>query len=719
MKSRLLGSAFAGLTVMAAPGLAQVGPSVTTDASGVEEIIVTAERREQRLQDVPISIVALSTRDLDNKGIDDLTDLRSEVPALHITPHPNSASTARIFLRGIGNNDDQVTQDPSVGIYLDGVYVARSQGLAMEVAELERIEVLRGPQGSLYGRNATGGAINFITKAPVLGEWSAEQRLTYGNYDLFRLRTRVNVPIGETAAVELAYLRSQKDGFVANRGTGVARFGDQRRDAYRAALRWQPTDAIDIRYGYDRSDLGDTPAFIAAVPFYPLEADRPTAGSPTVSGLRRNDIGSQGHNLTASWEASDWLTLRSISGYRKLSNETNQNYLSGVRGPFPLFVTAFDSDQEQVSEEMQLVGATADKRLEYVVGLYYFDESARSFDSTTVPGRPRSERNVTIDNRAYAAFGQATYTPPIAGDRLHLTFGARWSRDERKATLQDAVVPAVGAPTLRPPGAGDNSFENFSPSGVVRYDLSDNTNVYAKVVTGYKTGGYNVRASSVQRFNEGFGDETLVSYELGFKSTALDGRLRANAAVFKANYDDIQVNIQSDPADITRTDVLNAGKATIKGAELDVTAVPTDGLTLTLGYGYLDAGYDKIIDAAGRNVADRFTYVQAPRHTVTTSLEYVFPPTPIGTVSAFAGYSFQDKKFSSSTDRRYIVGDYGLLNARLTLSDIQAAGGEWSVALFGRNLTDKEYYIDHFNAGLPGAFFGEPRTYGAELMVRF
>ena len=151
----------------------------------LEEIIVTAQKRAESLQDTPISIAAVSARDLENNGINDLTDLQSEVPNLQVTPHPNSATTAKIFLRGVGNNDDQVTQDPSVAVYLDGVYVARNQGLAMEVAELERIEVLRGPQGSLYGRNATGGAINFITRAPQLGAFEAEQKLSFGNYDQF------------------------------------------------------------------------------------------------------------------------------------------------------------------------------------------------------------------------------------------------------------------------------------------------------------------------------------------------------------------------------------------------------------------------------------------------------------------------------------------------------------------------------------------------------
>lgn len=192
--------------------LAQISATTSTSEQGqrVEEIIVTAQKREESLQDTPISIAALSSRALENKGINDVTDLRSAVPGLQVTPHPNSSVTARVFIRGVGNNDDQLTADPSVAVYLDGVYVARSQGLASDLANIERIEVLRGPQGPLYGRNATGGAINYITKVPELGKFGGAQTFMLGNYNQFRSRTRLNVPIGDTLAVELGYLHAKK-----------------------------------------------------------------------------------------------------------------------------------------------------------------------------------------------------------------------------------------------------------------------------------------------------------------------------------------------------------------------------------------------------------------------------------------------------------------------------------------------------------------------------
>ena len=211
--------------------MAWSAPAMAQDDSGLEEIVVTAQRKSESVQDTPISIMAFSSTALENKSITGLSDLQTQVPNLQLTPFPNNATSPRIYIRGIGNNSDQLTQDPSVAVYVDGVYMARSQGLATEVADLERIEVLRGPQGSLYGRNAAGGAINFITAAPKLGEWGAKQSLTLGNLDHFRTRTMINIPLGDTVAAQLSYFRSQRNGVTRNIGNGVDSFGDQDRTA--------------------------------------------------------------------------------------------------------------------------------------------------------------------------------------------------------------------------------------------------------------------------------------------------------------------------------------------------------------------------------------------------------------------------------------------------------------------------------------------------------
>jgi iron complex outermembrane receptor protein len=701
-----------------------LGPIGTVAAAALEEVVVTAQKREESSQSTPVSLAALGALELENKGINGLFDLRATVPSLQLIMHPNSAATTRIFLRGIGNNDDQITQDPSVAVYLDGVYMARSQGLAMDVADIERVEVLRGPQGSLYGRNATGGAVNFITKAPRPGEWGFQQTLTVGNRNLLRSRTQGNVPLGDSAALQLSYLRAEKDGFVKNLGTGVDRFGDQDRDAYRLAGLWEPADGFSIRYSYDRSNIDDTPAFLNAVPPYPQQGRRRTQGSPDVRDLQRNDIVAKGHNLQLSWDLADHLVLKSITGYRELDNETYQDYNTGVYAPAPILLIYFDSEQKQFTQELQLIGDAFDSRLEYVAGFFYMDESADSYDYTksmSLPGG-RIDRDVTIDNKAYALYTQGTYTPALLDDRLHVTLGGRVSRDERKATLLN-TTHLLNAGTTPPsytvipgvPGSGDESFDNFSPSLIVGYDLADDINVYGKVVKGYKTGGFNVRASSTARFSEGFDEENLISYELGMKSEWWQHRLRFNAAVFHAAYDDIQINVQSDPNVPTITDVLNAGKATIDGAELDLTVRPVDSLTATLNYAYLDADFDEVKNAAGVDVRGGYRFVQAPLHTYNVNLQYDFPATPIGLFSVLVDYAWQSEKYNSPNGRGYRTDDYGLLNARLNLADIPVGEGQLRAGLWGRNMEDKEYYVDFFNGGTPSAVFGEPRSYGIDV----
>jgi iron complex outermembrane receptor protein len=709
------------------------------DNLALEEVVVTAQKREESIQKTPISLAAFSETDLENKGISNLVDLRSEVPNLQMTPHPNSTATTRVFMRGIGNNDDQVTQDPSVAVYMDGIYVARSQGLAADVADIERVEVLRGPQGSLYGRNATGGAINFITKAPEIGEFGFKQAFTLGNDNQFRSRTQADLPLGDTAALELSYLKSSKDGYVKNPGTGVSRWGDQDRYAYRAALHWQPTDDIDVRYSYDKSQIDDTPGLIVYSPSFPAMAKRPTSGSPFVRDLHANDVTSQGHHVIASWEVNDSLTVKSITGYRKLDNYTNQNYLTdaltGTGNPLatlfagkPVFVTEFDSQQHQFSEELQAAGDALDSRLEYVAGLYYFSEKADSYDTTSsIQGF--DERWVSIDNSAYAAFGQATYTPAF-DDALHVTLGLRYSRDNREATLETLHANPNGTtPTTYKGGPnpfsdkGDKSFDNVSPSLIVAYDLDTDINVYGKVTEGYKTGGYNVRAPQL-RFADGFDQENLTSYELGLNSQWWDNRVRLNGAVFLAKYDDIQVNVQTDPTNASITDVLNAGKATISGFEMELSGRVTEALTATLNYAYLDAAYDKVDDAAGNDVTSNFEFTDAPHNSYTTSLQYEFPATPIGLFTALVDYSWQSEKFSSSTPRAggnlYRIDDYGLLNARLNLSEIPVGAGSLRASLWGRNLEDKHYYTSLFDlSAAMGAYFGEPRSYGIDLVYQY
>ena len=705
--------------------------------AGLEEVIVTAQKREESLQETPISLQVFDNQQLETKGINNIADLQTNVPSLQIAPHPNSAATSRIYMRGIGNSDDQVTQDGSVAVYMDGIYIARSQGLAMDIADIQRIEVLRGPQGTLYGRNATGGAINYISVEPNLNSLEFKQQVTLGNRDLLRAKSSINLPLGETVAARLSFLRVKQDGFIDNEGSGVDRFGDTDRTAWRADVLWQPLDNLSIRYAYDRSNIDDTPTFFAAAPFYPQQADRPTKGSPSVRDLDRNDIVAQGHSLTATWDIDDNLTLKSLTAFRNLDNSQNEDFLTGIPASklVPVQKNNSRAYQNQLSQEFQLIGDTMDRRLEYTLGAYFLREQGRNAsnsatntallygldpvavaNATSITWQPATK--TTFENRAYAVFGQGTWTPPVLEDKLHITAGARWSKDQR-----EAMRLAFNTTTRQyEQGEGDRSYNNFSPSLVVAYDLNSDMNVYGKIVRGYKTGGFNIRASSTERFEDGFAPEKLTSYELGLKSQLFDNRIRFNTAIFLADYDDIQFNLQSNPLNARQTDVLNAGKATIKGLETELTALLFTGLTLNLNYSYLHASYDDV-QQLGRDTSAQYRFINTPNHSYAVDLSYQFPSLPFGELSADIGYAWQDNIFAAPQVNRgrYVIDDYGLLNARLTLSNLKMLGGDMRVALWGKNLRDEEYYTSLFqlNGGNTGASFGAPRSYGVDFIYQY
>ncbi|HAN68538.1 MAG TPA: TonB-dependent receptor [Halieaceae bacterium] len=691
--------------------------SVAVAQPALEEVIVTAEKRSESLQDTPISIAALDAEALEKFGITDMVDLQGKVPNLQITPHPNSMSTPRIFIRGVGNFDDQITQDPSVAVYMDGVYVARSQGMGIEVAELERIEVLRGPQGALYGRNATGGAINFVTRAPELDEWRFSQSVTSGDRDLFTSRTMINIPLGETTALRLSYLTTEQDGFIRNAGSGEEYFGSEDREALRADFLWRPNDELEFRYGYDRSKIDDSPYYLAyQTADTPLE--RPDASNPAVNDLLPHDIDIDGHQATVTWTPTDHVTLKSITAFRQMDSFLYQDYLSGRFGPVASLITRDTLDQDQWSQEFQVLGNALDQKLDYVAGIYYFREDGNWSNRNSLPAFGQATGDdAEVENRAFALYAQATWTPELLDNRLHATLGGRWSRDQRQAELSKFALVAGDVVPLGT-GDGDKTFTNFSPSFTLAYDLGDTSNVYAKVGSGYKTGGFNVRPSTIERFEEGFDEETLLSWELGVKSELWNNRLRVNAAAFYADYDDIQVNASSDINDPTRADILNAGEGTIQGLELDVTAALHQRLTLALSYGYLDAGYDEIIDAFGNDVTDNYAFINAPQHSVLADLDWDIAELPIGELRFNLNYNWQDEKAitTSTVNGLYTTEAYGLLNARLTLAEIPGLpAGSLRIAAWGRNLDDKTYAF--INAPLFGGFraYGEPRTRGCDI----
>ncbi|MFT4822240.1 MAG: iron complex outermembrane receptor protein [Halioglobus sp.] len=739
---------------------------VQAQGSGLalEEVIVTAQKRQQTLQDVPISVSAFSNEMLQTMGIDELEDLGAHVPNLFLNGFNNDPTTVRLFIRGIGQNDVQLTQDPSVALYIDGIYVGTSVGSGMETVELERIEVLRGPQGTLYGRNATGGAINLISQRPNPEALGFKQSFTVGNFGLLKSRTSLNVPVADNAAVKVAFLASDRDGLTKNDGQGDD-WSEEDRSAWRLDFSAELTDELSLDYAYDFTKNQDSSRleFIhdAVNPFgLATFSTGPSRGRPdravAFRGVEAGDVEVSGHSLTLTWDASDSLTIKSITGTREVDSflEHDGTPTVGILGDNPASWSERDTEFEQFSQEIQILGELWNDQIEYVAGIYYYeDEATQQVDSWSVLGVRDPNDFTESENESLALFGQFTYTPESAED-WHLTVGMRFSKDKREASRineNSITFAALGGFTQSncddpyfqgqacpgdPLGAVvgtsyDESFENFNPSVTLAYDWTQDINVYGKVVTGYKSGGTSQRSANPNSFGEGFDEEDVISYELGLKGRFWDSRLALNVAVFHMEIDGFQASVQTGGTAGDR-DFTPVDDNVIEGFEADLTVLLAQGLELRLGYGHLDSemGVDTIETLLSTGQVQVTEVVQeiayAPKNSYTAALDY---RTSVGwgDLAFHLGYSYQDGAVTSLNEFDNIpLDDRGLFDADVTLSQVALAGGKLRVSVWGRNLADEEYLLvntgslrELFPGGAlglsPWSTWGDPRTYGATL----
>jgi iron complex outermembrane receptor protein len=711
----------------------------------LEEVTVTAQRREESLQEVPISAVAMNRDELDVRGIQSLSDIGPDVPNLYVNPFNIDPTAVRLFIRGIGQNDVQITQDPSVALYLDGVYVGTSFGSGFDGVDIEQVEVLRGPQGTLYGRNATGGAVNIVTRRAELGEWRARQDLIGGNLGRFQSQTVVNAPIGDRVALKFNYLRNVRDGYVENTGIGED-FGQLDRNSGVLDLRIGATDNFTIDYRYERAKLKDTQRFDQVTEFGPgalapltIYSNPPGATDDRldkVASLRniiKNDQQIDAQSLWLDWAISDTLTFKSITSLRKLDSSTSSDNLSTAFGvystPIPGIgpigqdgapsVSNFDTDFKQRSQEFQLLGDTP--HWNYIAGLYFYDDEATQDVTESIRVGVSGRIDVTeTENRSAAVYGQATWNPALMEQRWHFTFGARASWDKRQATRNNQAV--------NPPVVGDydKSFQNFNPAFTLAYDITDAMNVYGKVVSGYKSGGTSNRSANAALFAQGFDEEEIINYELGYKSQLWGGRVRLNAAAFYMQLDGMQTSVQTDPFSPGGRDFLPVDGNTIAGAELDVNWLLSEGLTFGLGYGHLDTSVgEDSVSAAGVTSELSNVLPYAPKNSYTLALDY-HRPLALGAVFFNVNYAWQDEVSTSVnvTDESFI-DSYGLLGGAIGWSDISLGeAGSLRLMLWGKNLTDEEYSVVGTSAWSSfGAAdvqtFGDPRTYGLTLTYEY
>jgi len=767
----------------------------TAAAEGIEEVTVTAQKREENLQTTPIAISAMTGDALKNMGVTSMEGVAKASPSISFTPYPSSSNILIMYMRGQGVSDPmQITSDGSVGLYEDGFYLSRPQASTFDLADIERVEVLRGPQGTLYGRNTTGGAVNLISKKPT-GEFGFKQDFSFGTRNLFRSLTTVDLPkIGDVSA-KITLLRSSKDGLVKNPGSSHD-FGEESQQAGRLSLRWEAADNLTVDYFMDKGTLDSTPMYyqnpaysgtVVTVPggmpnagSYPYYADgnrrHDTAYRPV--DLKESTSDSEGHGLTVTWDVNDNLTIKSLTGYRKLYWHAYQDYaesfqttlqpgpdLPFLTEPLTLPLTYLTDDlvkDHQFSQEVQFIGNALDNQIKYVAGLYYFAESGSHYEgqNTGVELFPfgQSDRYVSANSKSEAIYGQVTYTPPILDNRLDVTVGGRYTKDYRDAarTFSDAFgvlqengkIPVMtldenGVPYSPNGSVNDQKFSRFNPSLTVNFNWTDDLSTYAKVSTGYKAGGSSESGRIGTFANGTFSPEKVTSYEVGEKAFFWDHRVRLNSAAFLSKFDDMQLAFVADPNNNGVIQNLNAGKATVKGLEVELLVQPIDDLSLSMDYAWLQPNFDKVealnntifvpTYPAGTNIKDLFVLPYAPKNTVNLAADYTFFKFDKGDVAAHLDYRYQSETYLTASSgpavagrEFYAIQGYGLLNGRVTLTMDLPRGDQAKIGLWGKNLANKQYLahttgnggpIDGFNSAAES--WGEPASYGVDVSYRY
>lgn len=793
------------------PAIAQQGGMRT-----LEEVVVTAQRREGSLQDTPISMSAFSSDKLTEMGVFDVSQIGDFAPNVSIEQTPNTNSGMGVFIRGIGTSETALTVDPKIGLYIDDVYMSKTMGGVFDIIDIERIEVLRGPQGTLFGRNTTGGAINVTTVKPK-GEFAVKADASYGRYDYQRYGATVDLPAVADIATKFSYYEMKTDGWATNHWEGppmapanevYSDLGSEDNQAWQLALRWTPTENVTVDYGFDRTNNKGVPHPFQVVavkdslydgfsttpfpfqqiggPMYQQMADN--VGDPK---KRQEDflldshteewLDVKGHSLKVAWQLGD-ITLKYIFGDRETGTgyagadyggvyfAPDAFYGGGATVQVPEYSAAVDSEIEMTTHELQIFGNAFNDRLDYTAGVFLYEEEVSQDQPQTftlpiafILGDPAaaaslgpvyeslgfcpggfclgSQRlplpfpsaggdpnlngvsDLTYGQKmeSWAVYGQVTYAITEA---LSLTAGARYTEEERDAFLFNEALGHVDfADRLE---AGD---EWDSVSGVLNlsYQVTPDMMVYGKYSTGFNGGTYNARAASDSGFLIPADEETVDSMELGIKSEWFDNRLRFNAALFRNDYTDIQITQFEAGSGGASSRLVNAGEGTYQGLEIDLVAMPMEGLTIDLTYGYLDAEFDEYLARnpgtdLEEDISDLTTVPHAPENTAALGIQYEFPRSAIGIVSVRGDVTYKDKFVFHPFQNQFDAADSRtLVNARISLSEIPLSSdgeGRLRVSLWGKNLTDEEYRrwgIDFGSLGWAGALYGEPRTYGIDV----
>lgn len=690
--------------------------------TGFDTIVVTAQRVEQNLQTTPVAVTALQADDLEKRQITDINAVQYNAPNVTVEPL-NGNSGASVSIRGLAGVENTSASDPAVGIYIDGVYSARSSIGLLELVDVERIEVLRGPQGTLFGRNTTGGAINITTPTPT-GEFGGRLTGRYGNYDAWDVLGHVNIPmVGEEFAARVSFKHSEHDGYGESLVTGEE-LANLNSDYFRAVVRLAPDDAnwslTANADHYNRKGNNQIIALVAVRPDSPTNpsiADQfgfsnfiPTDFYSTFSGADNfDDITAQGASVTGEITFGT-TTIKSITAVRRLTNNINTD---ADGSPIPLLEFMQDNEQKnQITQELQAYGTTG--RFDWIVGGFFFTE-----DNDDVTLSTTAQTIGEIRNKSYAIYGQGSFD---LTDQLRLNAGLRYTWDERFAAISLLNAAGTVCVLMQTDAPGDCTltrsvkYDYLSFNAGLDYQVSDDVFAYAKASRATRSGGFNHRTEA-----PAYEPEEVTSYEIGLKATTFNNRLRANIAAFWTQYNNVQrTAVRINPATMLPTAfTTNAAKAHIPGVELELSALPTDNLELGGTVGWLDPTYDEFTDITGDRSDEPFTYTADFTYNLYATYT---APLSFGEAVLHADWGYKgDIFFDTANPAVDLQEGYGILNLR---GAVRVENPNIEFALFARNVTDTEYntyVLDVLNTpfGFAVNYRGTPRIWGGEITLRF
>ena len=723
----------AGLPAMAS---AQSAPTNTQENSyAIDEVTVTARRRQEAMQDVPLAVSAMGAEELRNQQISDVSQIAMQVPSF--TFQSQNALESEMFIRGVGSARlNSATSDPSIGTFLDEIYIGRRGVATPPIFDLERIEVLRGPQGTIFGKNVVGGAINMITAKPTQ-EFDAGASVAVGNYSTIMADGFVSGPINEKLSARIAVNREQHDGYAHN----VIRneeLEDLTSTAVRGTLLWEINDDMRLTVVADASktDSGGSSRHAVDDPNSPgfgfitpnISTDPRTNYSPYEQYANRKTSGLMAR---FEWDIGN-MSLVYLSGLR--NGEGHIAWTQAGAGSPPSITDSTlrqYEDYKGLTQEVRLQ-SDPDKRLRWSTGAYFLREdvkrSSRNTAISFLPGGPGSTRD-TLDGdnqfiassktQSYGVFGEFDFD---LRENLTLSVGGRYSIDEKKLDSRAEILSLGPDGDLYSPAPlleeyrinPSKDWSQFTPRIALEWKPTDDILVYGAYSTGYKGGGWQGATPDRAAAQKAYDPEHANSYELGVKADWMNGRLRTNIAAFRTDFEDLQVELLDDVA-LTLV-VANAANAVIQGLELEFKVRATHWLTLSASGSYIDATYKDYIDPL-RGVNYGGNRIQrTPEYQYSLSADIDYPIHEKFNFIASANYSHQDTMFwgPENTNRE---PSYGMMNGRI---GVAAPDGRWSLTVWGRNFTDELYRTSVIPfAGDEVSLFGAPKTYGLRLAVRY